>query len=45
MKLEKKTKQNKTKPNKQSKHQIQKLLRLSIRDATPDSYKVRPETL
>ena len=44
MKLEKKN-NNKTKPTKQSKHQIQELLRLSIRDAAPDSYKVRPETL
>ena len=36
MKLEKKNNNNnKTKPTKQSKH----------RDAAPDSYKVRPETL
>ena len=44
MKLEKNN-NNKTKPNKQSKHQIQELLRLSIRDPAPDSYKVWPETL
>ena len=38
MKLEKKN-NNKAKPNKQSKHQIQELLRLSIQDAAPAAIK------
>ena len=28
-----------------NKHQIQQLLRLTIRDAAPESYQVRPESL